>query len=68
MYLYLNRLGDHPARDIHHLADLRDFRDTVSPAQIKARLTGRELEAALTDPRWDTRPCRCVIQTAGAHA
>ena len=47
------RLGAYPDWDTEHLADLRGFRDTLTPAQIKTRLTGREIDAALADPRWE---------------
>jgi hypothetical protein len=50
--IVFNRLGAYPDWDTEHLADLRGFRATLTPAQIKTRLTGRELEAALADPRW----------------
>jgi hypothetical protein len=48
-----NRLGAYPDWDSDHLADLRGFRDTLAPTQVKSRLTGRELDAALADPRWE---------------
>jgi hypothetical protein len=50
-----NRLGGYPDWDSDHLADFRGFRDTLAPAQVKTRLTGRELDAALADPRWEVR-------------
>jgi hypothetical protein len=50
-----NRLGGYPEWEPGHLADLRGFRDTMSPSQIKTRLTGSELDAALADPRWEIR-------------
>jgi hypothetical protein len=46
-----NRLGAYPDWDAEHLAELRSFRNTMSPSQIKIRLTGSELDAALADPR-----------------
>ena len=46
------RLGAYPEWERHQIAELRDFRSELGPAQIKARLTGRELDAALADPRW----------------
>jgi hypothetical protein len=46
------RLGQYPDWEIHHISALRDFRDALGSAQVKTRLTGRELEAALDDPRW----------------
>jgi hypothetical protein len=49
------RLGQYPNWDAHHIAALRDFRDTLGSAQVKTRLTGRELDAALDDPRWAFR-------------
>jgi hypothetical protein len=48
-----NRLGAYPDWDSDHLADLRGFRDTLAPTQVKSRLTCRELDAALADPRWE---------------
>jgi hypothetical protein len=50
-----NRLASYPDWDAEHLADLRSFRNSMSPSQITARLTGRELDAALADPRWEIR-------------
>jgi hypothetical protein len=50
-----NRLGAYPDWDTEHLAELRSFRNTMSPSQIKTRLTGSELDAALADPRWEVR-------------
>lgn len=49
------RLGAYPDWSVGHLADLRAFRDDLSPAQKKTRLTGRELDAALADPRWEVQ-------------
>jgi hypothetical protein len=46
------RLGVYPEWHDSHIAELRDFRDTLSTNQKKTRLTGRELDAALSDPRW----------------
>ena len=48
----LEKLRNYPDWDFRHIAALRDFRNALSGAQVKARLTGRELEAALDDPRW----------------
>ena len=50
-----NRLGAYPDWDAEHLAELRSFRNSMSPSQIKSRLTGSELDAALADPRWEVR-------------
>jgi hypothetical protein len=47
-----HRLGQYPDWDVHHIAALRDFRDDLASPQVKTRLTGRELDAALDDPRW----------------
>lgn len=52
LQIVFSRLGAYPEWESHQLADLRDFRSKLGPAQIKARLTGRELDAALADPRW----------------
>lgn len=49
------RLGGYPDWEGHHIADLRDFRENLGPSQVKTRLTGRELDAALADPRWTSR-------------
>lgn len=46
------RLGGYPDWEGHHIADLREFRADLGPSQVKTRLTGRELDAALADPRW----------------
>jgi hypothetical protein len=50
--MVFSRLGAYPDWDADHLAELRSFRNTMSPSQIKSRLTGSELDAALADPRW----------------
>ncbi len=44
--------GTYPDWEGHYIADLRDFRAELGPSQIKSRLTGSQLEAALADPRW----------------
>jgi hypothetical protein len=49
------RLGAYPDSSAGHLADLRAFRNDLSSAQTKTRLTGRELDAALADPRWEVQ-------------
>jgi len=46
------RIGGYPEWDGHQIADLRVFRSILGPNQVKTRLTGRELDAALVDPRW----------------
>jgi len=46
------RLGAYPEWGLLHMVALREFRETLGGAQVKARLTGRELDAALDDPRW----------------
>jgi hypothetical protein len=48
----MERLGNYPDWDLRHIVSLRDFRETLNGSQLKARLTGRELDAALDDPRW----------------
>jgi hypothetical protein len=53
--IVFNRLGAHPEWGADHLAGLRAFRNDLSSAQTRARLTGRELDAALADPRWQAR-------------
>jgi hypothetical protein len=49
--IVFDRLRAYPDWDTEHLSDLRGFRDALTPAQIKTRLTGREIDAALADPR-----------------
>jgi hypothetical protein len=44
--------GSYPNWHDHDIRDLRAFRDGLSANQMKTRLTGRELDAALADPRW----------------
>jgi hypothetical protein len=46
------RLEAYPVWDEFQIADLREYRATLSASQVKTRLTGRELDAALSDPRW----------------
>ena len=46
------RLGEYPDWSPSKLEALREWRDAMSPNQIKTRLTGRELDAAVDDPRW----------------
>jgi hypothetical protein len=46
------RLAGYPDWDEFQLRDLRDYRALLTTNQVKTRLTGRELEAALADPRW----------------
>ncbi|MBB5688603.1 superfamily II DNA or RNA helicase/DNA-binding transcriptional ArsR family regulator [Roseomonas alkaliterrae] len=46
------RLGGYPEWDEFQLADLREFRTGLTGNQVKTRLTGRELDAAMADPRW----------------
>ncbi len=46
------RLGGYPDWDDFHITDLREYRAELTAAQVKTRLTGRELDAALGDPRW----------------
>ena len=47
------RLGTYPDWEAYQIADLREFRSRLGPSQIKTRLTGREVDAALADPRWE---------------
>jgi hypothetical protein len=44
--------GAYPEWEGHYIADLRDFRAELGPSQVKSRLTGGQLDAALADPRW----------------
>ena len=46
------RLGEYPDWSLPKLEALREWRDAMSANQIKTRLTGRELDAAMDDPRW----------------
>ena len=46
------RLQGYPTWEPHHITELREFRDGLEGAQVRTRLTGRELDAALDDSRW----------------
>lgn len=46
------RICGYPDWSELHIRDLRDYRAMLTPSQVKTRLTGRELDAALNDPRW----------------
>lgn len=46
-------LGDYPDWPEHLYRELSDFAEHLPENRRKARLTGRELEAALADPRWE---------------
>lgn len=48
----LLRLGGYPSWTSHQTERLRSFREALSPAQLRTRLTGRQIDAALDDPRW----------------
>jgi Helicase conserved C-terminal domain len=48
----LERLEGYPDWAVQQIAALREFRARLNGFQLKARLTGRELDAALDDPRW----------------
>jgi hypothetical protein len=48
----LGLANNYPEWEGHYIADLRDFRAELGPSQIKSRLTGGQLDAALADPRW----------------
>jgi len=50
-----DRLGGYPDWAAGHLAALRAFRNDLSTAQEKTQLTGRALDAALADPRWEVQ-------------
>lgn len=50
-----HRLGGYPEWSNFQIADLREFRAGLTSNQVKTRLTGRELDAAMSDPRWATR-------------
>ena len=47
-----DRLGEYPDWTVAKLQALRGLREEMTANQIKTRLTGRELDAALDDPRW----------------
>ncbi len=47
-----SRLEGYPNWEPAEIADLRAFRSELTPNQVKTRLTGRELDAAVSDPRW----------------
>jgi hypothetical protein len=47
-----HRLGEYPDWTAAKLQSLRSLRDDMTANQIKTRLTGRELDAAMEDPRW----------------
>jgi hypothetical protein len=49
------RLAGYPDWDELQLTDLRDYHASLTSNQVKTRLTGRELDAALADPRWALR-------------
>ncbi|MGH7087672.1 MAG: DEAD/DEAH box helicase [Stellaceae bacterium] len=51
--IVFNRLGAYPEWTEDHLAELRAFHSALTSAEIKSRLTGRELDAGLADPRWE---------------
>jgi hypothetical protein len=50
-----NRLGGYPDWTTVHLAQFRAFRSELSQTQEKSQLTGRALDAALADPRWEVQ-------------
>ena len=56
------RLRGYPHWSDAHITELREFRDALSTNQIKTRLTGRELDAAMTDPRWSMDSEEKLIQ------
>jgi hypothetical protein len=47
-----SRLRAYPDWDEFRMEELRDYRASLNPSQVKTRLTGSELDAALADPRW----------------
>ena len=47
-----SRLGGYPEWEAWRVRDLGDFRSYLTPNQVQVRRTGRELDAALADPRW----------------
>ena len=46
------RLGSYPNWSDRHLSEIRAAHADLRPTQITSRRTGRELDAALDDPRW----------------
>ena len=49
------RLGGYPELDLVLLRELDGFVQELSAGQRRARLLGKELDAALEDPRWDAQ-------------
>jgi len=48
----LERLGGYPEWDAEMIRELGDYVRSLSEGQRRARLLGKELDAALEDPRW----------------
>ncbi len=48
----LDKLGEYPNWDPDFLRELQTFAQTITPAKRQGRLIGKELDAALGDPRW----------------
>lgn len=46
------RLGAYPDWDEFRMEELHNYRAALGPSQVKTRLTGSEVDAALVDPRW----------------
>lgn len=51
----LEKLGGFPEWDEDLVEDLREFKGTVSESQKRSRQMGKEIDAALEDPRWRVR-------------
>ena len=52
----LERLGGYPEWPTSLCSELQAFSDKLSEAQCRARLMGKEIDAALDDPRWLAYP------------
>ena len=52
----LERLGGYPEWPLDLCRDLESFVEGLTENQRKARLLGKELDAALEDPRWLVEP------------
>jgi len=54
----LERLGGYPEWDAEMIPELADYVRSLSEGQRRARLLGKELDAALEDPRWSADLCK----------
>ena len=51
----LQLLGGYPRWSPEDVTDARDFVRRASPKELKARVAGSEVDAAINDPRWMAR-------------